>query len=317
MKPVSASAPGKVILFGEHAVVHGQPAVAVPLNAVQVTVRAVPGRPGSGVIIKAPDAHCTLHLTSLDQPPDTHSLENALVYPVWLALDALKTPLPDLTLTIHSTIPVASGLGSGAALAAALIRAVVGALDHPLSKEALNALVFEVEKRHHGTPSGIDNTVIVYEQPVYFVRDNPIETFSIARPFTLLVANSGKNSPTRIPVGEVRQLYESDPELYGQIFACIGDIVRRARTAIEHGDIESLGPLMNENHSLLRELTVSSDELDRLCDAARQAGAGGAKLSGAGRGGNIIAITRPDQAAVITEALRQAGAVSVIETAVG
>ena len=313
MKSADAAAPGKIILFGEHAVVHGHPAIAVPLKAVQATAHAVPAPPRSGVTIHAPDINRTLQFC--DYRTDT-PLHNALLFPVQVALETLGLPVPDLVLTVRSTIPIASGLGSGAALAAALIRALTEALEHPISCETLNDLVFEVEKRHHGTPSGIDNTVIVYEQPVYFVRGKPPETFRIARPFTLLVADSGVSSPTHRTVSDVRVLLEAEPERIGAIFARIGAITDAARAAIESGTIESLGPLMNENHALLRELTVSSGELDRLCDAALSAGAGGAKLSGGGRGGNLIALVAPDRVGPVTGALRRAGAVNIIHTSV-
>ena len=184
----------------------------------------------------------------------------------------------------------------------------------------MNALVYEVEKRHHGTPSGIDNTVIVYEKPVYFARISPteaIETFPIARPFTLLVADTGQASPTHIAVGDVRRLYEAEPDRIGAIFTRIGEIVRAARRGIESGAVESLGPLMDENHALLRDLTVSSESLERLCQAARAAGAWGAKLSGGGRGGNLIALVSPERADSVADALRAAGAVNVIQTTVG
>jgi mevalonate kinase len=312
---ISASAPGKIILFGEHAVVHGQPAIAVPLSAVQVTVTAETATPGGGLTIHAPDVGATLRLSSgasiLAGAPDpgTPSTEHydALVFPI------------QVILTVRSTIPIASGLGSGAALAAALIRAVASAVGHPIDDDTLNLLVFEVEKHHHGTPSGIDNTVIVYQTPVYFVRDQPIETFQIAHPFTVIVADTGHASPTKIAVGDVRQLYQREPARIGAIFARIGAITRAARAIIESAAIdstESLGPLMDENHALLRDLTVSSPELDRLCAAARASGALGAKLSGAGRGGNMIALVTPALAGRVTEALRAAGAVRVIQTTV-
>jgi mevalonate kinase len=313
MKSARAFAPGKIILFGEHAVVHGQPAIAVPLSAVGATVTAQPGAPGSGLVVHAVDLDQTFLYAAT--PPDS-PFYNALIHPLRVALEALHQPEPDLALTVRSTIPIASGLGSGAALAAALIRALGDALERPFSREALNPLVYEVEKRHHGTPSGIDNTVIVYEQPVYFVRGTPPETFTIARPFTLLVADTGRSSPTHVTVGDVRKLYDAEPERIGAIFVRIGKIVRAARTAIESGTMEVLGPLMDENHALLRELSVSSPDLDRLCGAARTAGAAGAKLSGGGRGGNLIALVAPGQADIVAAALRGSGAVNVIQTTV-
>ncbi len=262
---------------------------------------------------------------NFDAPDSSGSVRettyNALVYPVELALKALDLHAINAALRVQSTIPIASGLGSGAALAAALIRAVGQLAERPFDPETLNALVYEVEKRHHGTPSGIDNTVIVYEKPVYFQRISPtevlIETFPIARPFTLLVADTGQASPTRLAVGDVRRLYEAAPDRIGAIFTRIGDIVRAARRGIESGAVESLGPLMDENHALLRDLTVSSESLERLCQAARAAGAWGAKLSGGGRGGNLIALVSAERADSVADALRAAGAVNVIQTTVG
>lgn len=309
------SAPGKLILFGEHAVVHGQPALAVPLNAVQATATAEPLPPGSGLIVRAPDTGQAVRVEP-ESAPDADAVQTALAYPLQVALRALDVSPPDLAITVRSTIPIASGLGSGAALAAALIRTLAAALERPLTNDALNPLVYEVEKRHHGTPSGIDNTVIVYEKPVWFVRGQPIESFHIARPFTLLVADTGVSSPTRLAVADVHRLYEANPDRTGAIFARIGNIARTARAAIESGTIESLGLLMDENHALLRDLAVSSEGLDRLCEAARDAGALGAKLSGGGRGGNMIALVGPGRASSIAGALRQAGAVGVIQTTV-
>ena len=315
MPPVQAAAPGKIILFGEHAVVHGQPAIAVPLFAVQAAVSADVAPPGSGLTVFLPDLNQTIRVQNGASPADS-PFYTALVYPLEVALRALQAPVPDRVLTVRSTIPIASGLGSGAALAAALIRALAAALDRPLTDDALNPLVYEVEKVHHGTPSGIDNTVIVYQRPVYFVRGTPPETFAIARPFTLLVADTGRSSPTHTAVADVGALYEAEPERITPIFIRIGEIARAARAAIEAGEITRLGPLMDENHALLRELTVSSEELDRICDAARQAGAAGAKLSGGGRGGNAIILVEPDRAAAVARAVEAAGAVRVIETTV-
>ena len=128
------------------------------------------------------------------------------------------------------------------------------------------------------------------------------------------IADSGQGSPTCLTVGDVRRLHDADPSRLDTLFARIGEIVRAARRAIESGTPDSLGPLMNENHALLRELTVSSGLLDRLCQAARDAGARGAKLSGGGRGGNIIALVDEPDAAPVTAALLRAGAVRVLST---
>ncbi|MCB9435816.1 MAG: mevalonate kinase [Anaerolineales bacterium] len=300
---VEAVAFGKLILFGEHAVVHGQPALAVPLKALQATVTAEPAPSGSGLQILLPDVATPLRL-------ETH---DALSVTAQMVLNHLGVPEPDMVLRLTSTIPLQSGFGSGAAVSTALARALSLALGHRISREDLNAWVYEVEKIHHGTPSGIDNTVIVYERPVFFIRNQTLESFDIAKPFELLVARLGYATPTHITVGDVRTLYEHDPAAIQPIFDQIGIISRQARQAIESGDLTPLGHLMNENHALLRKLTVSDNTLDRLCQVALDAGAEGAKLSGGGRGGNLIVLANKNRAAV-QEALLQAGAVEVIHT---
>lgn len=315
MQPARAHAPGKLILFGEHAVVHHRPAIAVPLPAVQARAEAIPAEFGAGLTVHIPDANRTLRVTGELDREDP--LYNALIYPLELALDALNEAIPDLEITIRSNIPVASGLGSGAALATALIRALALALGHPLSNDALNTLVYKVEKRHHGNPSGIDNTVIVYERPVYFVRGSPPAPFTLGAPLTLVVGDTGVNSPTHLAVADVARLYEREPDRIASIFDRIGEIACQARAAIEGGNIAALGPLMDENHALLRDLTVSSPELDALCAAARAAGASGAKLSGGGRGGNMIALVASEAAPAVAEALRAAGATASFATTIG
>lgn len=304
-----ASAPGKVILFGEHAVVYGQPAIAAPVDSLRATVEVMPGARGSGLRIVALDIGRTVEVRSA---PDDDPL--ALV--ARLTLDALGASMPDLMLVLKSTIPIASNLGSGAAVSAALARTLAEALGATLDVERLSALVYEVEKLHHGTPSGIDNTVVVYDKPVYFVRGQPPQIISIYRPFTLAIADTGLPSPTKIAVGDVRRLYESNPAQIAPIFDAIGMIVQNARTSIESGRVEPLGPLMNQNHALLQRLTVSCPELDALVTAAREAGALGAKLCGGGRGGNMIALAEGVDHGRLERALRAAGAVRVIFTEV-
>jgi mevalonate kinase len=231
------------------------------------------------------------------------------------ALEALQIArTPACTIRVTSTIPRAAGLGSGAAVTVAILRAFSAFLGKPFPDEVVSSLAFEVEKLYHGTPSGIDNTVITYRQPVYFVRGRPIETFQVPQPFTILIADTGIKSPTSIAVGELRRLWQNDPERYEPLFDRTGEIASLARRAIETGEPIALGPLMNENHALLAEMGVSSPELDRLVHTARQAGASGAKLSGAGRGGSIIALAPEGTAQGITDALLKAGAKGIIKT---
>ncbi len=311
MPAIAASAPGKIILFGEHAVVYGQPALAVPVRQVEAKaiIKAQPG--GEGIRILAPDIALRSELSALP-------LEDAVGKAIRLTLDALGVASPSAcTLMISSTIPLAAGLGSGAAVSVAIIRALSGFLGHPLPDEQVNALTYEVEKLHHGTPSGIDNTVVTFAQPVYFIKGQPIKTIEIRYPFTLVIGDTGLVSPTSVAVGDVRRAYEAQPELFEHYFALCGRITTNAALSIQNGRINSLGPLMNDNHEVLQKMGVSCPELDQLVAAAREAGASGAKLSGGGRGGNMIALVEPDQAQAVALALEDAGAVRTIITQVG
>ena len=305
----SASAPGKVILFGEHAVVYGQPAIAVPVTQVKASVTVAPAPPGSGLTIVASDLGADYRLDAA--PPD-----EPLTAAARLALSHCSAPEPDATLTLRSTIPIASGLGSGTAVSTALIRALAEFLGCPMETAGLSALVFEIEKIHHGTPSGIDNTVVAYAQPVYFRRGHPVERLAVGAPFTLLIGDTGIRSSTREAVEQVRESRRRDPARYDALFDQIGDVASEARRAIEAGRVDALGPLMDENHELLIELGVSSPELDELVESARFGGAMGSKLSGAGRGGNMVALVEEDCVEEVAEELREAGAVRVIVTTI-
>ncbi len=305
-----ASAPGKVILFGEHAVVYGRPAIAVPVTKVKATATAKAASRGSGLTLIATNLKKQIVLATAEE-------NEPLAAAARLTLAHLHAPEPDAIITIRSSIPIASGLGSGAAVSTALVRALATFLGHRLEPVEVSALVFEVEKIHHGTPSGIDNTVIAYAQPVYFVRQQPIERLSVGQPITLLIGDTGIPSPTGKVVAQVRRAWQREPAHYDALFDQIGDITDDARRAIETGDVEALGSLMDENHELLIEMGVSSPKLDDLIDTARLAGALGAKLSGAGQGGNMIALVEDDCAEDVEAALREAGAVRVIRTTVG
>ncbi len=310
---MQATAPAKIILFGEHAVVYGKPAIAVPVSSLRATASIQNNPLGKqGLEIVAPDINLRLLMMDIGE----QVFDDAIRRTVQLALNYFQEAPPNVTITLHSTIPIASGLGSGAAISTALARAIGIALSRPIEDDQLNEIVYEVEKLHHGTPSGIDNTVIVYERPVYFVRNQPIQPLSIGHDFSLLIGDTGQGALTRIAVSDVRKLYDKDSAGTRIVLDAIEAIVLQARKVIESGSPMDLGVLMNQNHTLLQQLTVSSPKLDKLVQVALQAGAAGAKLSGGGRGGNMIALVTPNSAAQVRNSLLQAGAVRVFETVV-
>ena len=303
-----AHAPGKVILFGEHAVVYGRPAIAVPVTEVQASASVEPGEAGQGVVVVAPDLgrRIAMREAAEDEP---------LARIVRVTLARMKAERePDLTITVTSTVPVARGMGSGAAVSTAIVRALSRHFEFWLTSRAISDLVFQTEVLYHGTPSGIDNTVISFEKPIYFITDEGWEVFWVGRPLLLLIADTGTASSTKEVVSDLRRRYQADPEQYAPTLDRIGEIVPAARACIERGQDEELGRLMDENHGLLQRLGVSCAELDRLVEVARSEGALGAKMSGAGWGGNMIALVNEATQGRIDMMLRLAGATRVIIT---
>ncbi len=305
-EPIERSACAKVILCGEHSVVYGRPAIALPLPALRVRARIVAtSRP---FIIHAPDVNEII--AAGDLSGETH---NPLARIAQLTLAHLKQAPPQAEISITSDIPVGANLGSGAAVSIAVARAIAAFFDFELSAREVSALAHEVEKIHHGTPSGIDDTVVAYEQPVWFVKGSAPRMLNVRDMLPLVIGDTGACTPTRIPVGDVRALWEHDPKRMEELFNAIASLVCIAREALEKGEMAMLGHAMNVNHVLLQQIGVSCEALDVLCNAAREAGALGAKMSGGGRGGNMIALARDaQQADEIRAALLHAGARRVL-----
>ena len=315
MVHISATAPGKIILFGEHAVVYGQPAIAVPVTDVRASATLEFTPATEGLRIAAPDLNRDYRLVEA-------AADDPLAAIIKLTLQKLNQSIPlQATLTVTSTIPLGRGMGSGAAISTAIARVLGQFYQQMLPPAEVSSLVFEVEKLYHGTPSGIDNTVVAFAWPVYFIKGQPIQRIRVAHPFTIVIGDTGVAASTREVVGAVRRRWQAEPARYDNYFAGIGVIAQQARAIIEQGvgDGSALGRLMNDNQVLLETIGVSSPELERLIEAARKAGALGAKLSGAGWGGNMIALI-PGESTIIervSEALFGAGAVNVIVTEAG
>lgn len=313
------SAPAKLILCGEHAVVYGRPAIALPLEGIRARARVRLGAPHTGIVVFA---------TSLRRRWRVAEDPNTPLNELILATVAQLAPgtLPDLRISIRSGIPIASGMGSGAAVATAIVRALAGSFGQKLTAATISSMVYASEQRFHGTPSGIDNTVIAFEQPIWYIRPPAdgdaarpapiIQPASIATPFTLLVGDTGVRSPTRAPVGEVRARWQASTTAYNCLFDNVALLAYRIRDCLAAGAIYELGPLLSQNHALLQQIGVSSPELDALVAAAMRAGALGAKLSGAGWGGVMLALATPETAPQIAYALKAAGARRVFETTV-
>jgi len=305
----SASACGKAILLGEHAVVYGQPAIAIPLTNLRAFAEVEPCASGAGILIEASDLGQIVSFPG-DDGGDLTTLALQTTARNLLELIGCD-PVPALHIVLHSQLPTARGLGSGTAITTALVRALAQHLGYQLSSSAVSELVYRTEIIFHGQPSGIDNTVVAYEQTVLFQHGQPLQMLQINRPLRLLIADTGIAAQTRTAVGEVRRSWQANKTRYEAIFARIGSTVADGCAALAQGDWSELGHILDANQELLSELGVSCPELERLVLAARSAGALGAKLSGGGLGGCMIALAEGNQVEAIAQALAEAGAKKV------
>jgi mevalonate kinase len=279
MPAFTCSAPGKIILCGEHAVVYGKPAIALPVFNVSTkcTIIAKPNACDDEPLIIAPNIGLKSPLGCLIEG---HPIRVA----IQLVLDHFGMDhLPVCEIRIQSTLPTAAGMGSSASTSVALLKALSTFLGHPFNIETLNRTAFEIEKIHHGSPSGIDNTVITYEKAIFFIKGQPVHLLEPAQNVTLVIADSGIKGSTAKAVAQVRQSFQEDSVKYQSLFDQIENVTLSAKKCLESGELSELGILLNENHQILQALGISIAPLDDLVSCALQNGALGAKLSGSGQ----------------------------------
>jgi mevalonate kinase len=311
MPAISSTAKGKTILFGEHAVVYGSPAIAVPINSIYVKAIVQPSidSPESTIWLQENNSSKCLNLTELAEDNLFRGLINEFQ-------DELNCAIPPFILTIASRIPIAAGLGSSAAIAVAMIRALGKFSGKKLPAEIINRIAYRSEVIQHGTPSGIDNSVIAYEKPIFFEKEKPLEFLQIKKNIHLVLADSGERALTKNVVRFVRESMLKDQTKYQELFTQIGNIAHRAKTALENSDCQLVGSLMTENHQLLKEIGVSSQKLDQLVNTAIEAGAYGGKLCGGGQGGFMVAVCSNEKQSVISDQLEKISP-HVIKTSIG
>lgn len=305
------SAPGKVILLGEHAVVYGRPAIAAAIDRhVRVTLyeRSGPARAGRMPALgpgeeSAGHAPAAAALSGVELP----LIADATVARVVVRAAELFGMDPDaFTATVSTTLPVGVGLGSSAALSVALVRALAEWTGATLTAAGVCARAFELERIFHGFPSGIDNTVATHGGAVLFRRGWPPDTLETPVSLPLVIALGRAPRQTRQTVSRLRQAWEADPAPYERLFDEIAGLVDAATEALAAGDHPRLGALMDANHACLAALGVSTPELDEMVRRARHAGALGAKLTGGGGGGAVICLC-PDPRDAVLETFARGG----------
>jgi mevalonate kinase len=296
---------GKLILFGEHFVVYKVPALVAAVAAFTDATAELVSTPGVQMIDNRPaiPGYKTKKKDEQDE-----ATELVLKH---LGFDSSKR---GVKITMGGDLCCVSGIGASASSCIAIARAVSTAMGQNLSEEEINAAGYEGEKGYHGTPSGIDNTSACYGGILKFQRTEGAPVFemqSLPQKCYIVYASTGITASTTTVVGDVAAKKEADPAWFEGLMGKYSTIVAEAETALQGGDWKRLAELIDQNHTLCQELTVSCSELDDLVDLARSAGAWGAKMSGTGRGGLMLAITPGEELAKTVAAALEAKAPQV------
>ena len=289
----------KAILLGEHSVVYGHPAVALPLQDLRMRATATPTSGAS-----------TLSSLDYSGPVNQAGARFASVARAFEVAREFSGCLDQaFEIVTVSDFPHERGLGSSAAAAGAIIRSVLDASEREAGADELFALTQMAEQIAHGKPSGLDAAATCSPCPIRFQGGQMRPLSQRIDNASLVIADSGVHGSTREAVGGLRRRYENDPDNIGPRINRLGALTQSAITALDQADAPALGAAMDEAHTLLSELRLSLPILDDLTDAARNAGALGAKLTGGGLGGCVIALVAGEPTTRrVRAALERAGA---------
>lgn len=307
---VIASAPAKVILFGEHFVVYGEPAIVLAID--KRAYAKVEQRVDSKLFFRSLNLRLSGYFENGNFKAEEGDVREARsrFEPLKCAVEKVMEKVGDkvgLNVEVNSAIPVAAGLGSSAATAASVATAAGALLGVKMAKEEVFRIAFEAEKITHGTPSGVDPAIATFGGALMFQMDTGFKPIEVKCEVPLVVGDTGIDRSTKVQVMKVRGVMEKHPQIFRLMREIAREIVLEALEALKRGDLEALGELMNLNHALLYGLGVSDESLEWLINAARKAGAAGAKLTGAGGGGCMIALAGNERIVKVLEAVQIAG----------
>jgi len=310
MMGVVASAPAKVILFGEHFVVYGEPAIVLAIDK-RAYVTAEERKDGRTCFRSTNLDLEGYYESGLFKVQQGDSKEARLRFePAKLAVDKVMQKYGKkvgLDIEINSSVPVGAGLGSSAAVVASVTAAVGALLNMQMPKEEIFRISLEAERAVHGTPSGIDPAISTFGGALLYQIDTGFKPLDIKADIPLVIGDTGVERSTKHQVEKVRELVDKYPRIAESIMRAADEIVIRATEALKENDLDTLGELMNINHALLYGMKVSDESLEWLINSARKAGALGAKLTGAGGGGCMVALARNEKLEQVIEAVLRAG----------
>lgn len=286
---------GKVILLGEHAVVYGTPAIGVGI--------------GRGVYAGAKPAARTVLSCSPWGTEHGPEGDEDLCRALAAVLEAHPAaPLPSLRIEAEVELPAGAGLGCSAALGVAVLRALDAAVGHEAEDAEIADRALAWERVFHGDPSGLDNTISAYGGVVCFQKGEPLARLDVRKPLRLVIGHSGEASSTRAMVALVRRQRERDEARFARTLDAISTLTSNGRLALEAGDIRALGQLLDLNQHLLSGWMLSTTAIEEMCAVARDAGATGAKLTGAGGGGCMVALVEgEDEGRAVRSAISSLG----------
>lgn len=295
-------AQSKLILVGEHSVVHGQPAISIPFPLVGV--ESVVENASDGIYLES-----AFYEGPIESAPD---ILTGIVQTIEQTLKVLDIQNANIIIRVHSTIPPGKGLGSSASVAIAIIKSLFAYAEQSYVNEQVLQLANISETYAHGAPSGIDSLTITAASPIWYQKQHPIEYITPQGEFHFVVADTGQNADTKTAVDTVTKLLKTVPKKAYHAVERLGDITHQVRGALEKSSKQMLGVLLNEAQKELEAIGVSNTSLNRLIHFARKEGALGAKLTGAGHGGCMIALAKNEiHAMLLSEKLKQFGAHAV------
>lgn len=301
---VTASSHSKLIVLGEHSVVYGKPAIAIPFPSIHATASVeehIHPNNAKGLILK-----CHYFEGKLEYAPTKLS---GIVACIHATIEALEKHPVGMTIHLDSTIPIGRGLGSSAAVAIAIVKCLYSYYGEELSQPKLMELVHIAETHAHGNPSGIDMVAASSEFPIWFEKGKDTLPILLGAQLHIVVADTGRIGDTRAAVESIRENYSLNPIATKHSIDLLGELTYMAKDALINGKIELLGNYMNLAHIELDKLGVSNHIIDNLVKIAQNNGALGAKLTGGGRGGCVLALAENKKhAEKLTVILKEAGA---------